>query len=46
LHQSFVPGRTPDITDWGIDTLGAAAGALAMAFGGRKLRPVRRNEEA
>lgn len=27
FHQSFVPGRTPDVVDWGVDTLGAASGA-------------------
>ena len=27
-HQSFVPGRTPDVWDWAIDTAGATAGAL------------------
>ncbi len=30
LHQAFVPGRTPDPLDWGMDTLGAAAGAASM----------------
>ena len=32
FHQAFVPMRTPDVTDWGVDTLGAFAGALAMAL--------------
>jgi len=27
IHQSFVPNRTPDIADWGFDTIGAAIGA-------------------
>jgi len=31
FHQSFVPGRTPDVADWGMDTLGALAGALLTA---------------
>lgn len=31
LHQSFVPGRTPDVFDWGVDTLGTAAGAILTA---------------
>lgn len=39
LHQSFVPMRTPDVADWGVDTLGAFAGAalsnLAVARHGR-----------
>jgi VanZ family protein len=30
IHQAFVPGRIPDVADWGFDTLGALAGALAM----------------
>lgn len=29
VHQSFVPGRTPDLLDWVADTLGAIAGVLA-----------------
>jgi VanZ family protein len=29
VHQSFVPGRTPDPADWVADTLGAIAGVLA-----------------
>jgi len=28
VHQHFVPGRTPDVVDWGVDTIGALAGAL------------------
>jgi VanZ family protein len=31
FHQHFVVMRTPDVTDWGLDTLGAACGALAVA---------------
>lgn len=30
FHQSFVPGRMPDVVDWGVDTLGACVGATAM----------------
>lgn len=30
LHQAFVPGRVPDVVDWGVDTLGALAGALVV----------------
>ena len=30
IHQSFVPGRTPDPLDWVADTLGAIAGVLAV----------------
>jgi len=31
LHQAFVPMRVPDLIDWVVDTLGAAAGATAAA---------------
>ncbi len=42
VHQAFVPGRTPDIADWGIDTIGAAAGAsLAVLLGRWRLRLTR-----
>ena len=37
LHQSFVPGRTPAVTDVLIDTTGGAAAQLAAAlFAGRR----------
>lgn len=29
VHQSFVPGRSPDLLDWVADTLGAIGGVLA-----------------
>jgi len=29
-HQHFVVMRTPDVTDWGLDTIGALLGALAL----------------
>jgi len=29
VHQSFVPGRTPDLLDWVADTLGVIAVVLA-----------------
>ncbi len=29
-HQSFVPGRTSEIADWGVDCLGGVLGTLAM----------------
>lgn len=35
LHQAFVPGRTPSVFDWFIDTVGALAGvswALAVEY--------------
>ena len=30
FHQAFVPGRVPDVADWGMDTIGALAGAVFM----------------
>lgn len=32
FHQHFVVMRTPDVTDWGLDTIGAFAGALVAAW--------------
>lgn len=32
IHQYFVPGRTPDVADWGVDTLGALAGAALIVW--------------
>jgi len=29
FHQSFVPGRTPDVMDWLVDTAGATLAVLA-----------------
>ena len=37
-HQSFVPMRTPDVADWGVDTLGAFVGALAAMSLARVVR--------
>ena len=34
-HQSFVPGRNPDVVDWALDTLGAILAVLALALGAR-----------
>ena len=31
-HQSFVPGRMPDVADWAVDTAGAIAGASLAAW--------------
>ena len=41
FHQSFVPGRTPDVNDWLVDIAGAvvaivAARALAAAIAARR----------
>ena len=32
FHQHFVIMRTPDVTDWGVDTIGAFAGAVAVVL--------------
>ena len=43
FHQSFVPSRSPDIADWGVDTIGAAFGAAAallIARGVARRRPL------
>jgi VanZ family protein len=36
-HQSFVPGRTPDVLDIAADAVGAFGGALCMLVLGRML---------
>ncbi|WP_067620118.1 VanZ family protein [Dissulfuribacter thermophilus] len=33
FHQYFVPGRTPDPSDWIADTVGVLAGAIVITFG-------------
>jgi len=38
FHQAFVPGRVPDVVDWGIDTLGSLAGALTTHAALRRRR--------
>lgn len=37
IHQHFVVMRTPDVTDWGLDTIGALLGAMT-AYGLGRLR--------
>jgi hypothetical protein len=32
VHQAFVPGRTPDVLDWAMDTVGAIAGVAGVAL--------------
>lgn len=39
LHQALVPGRFPDPADWIVDTLGAAAGALASRLSAASRTP-------
>ena len=43
VHQSFVPGRSPDPLDWVADTLGTIAGVLALSryFSRRRARTER-----
>ena len=31
FHQSFVPGRTPDVLDWAADSTGALLAAVLLA---------------
>ena len=31
-HQSFIPGRFPDVRDWIADSVGGAAGAALFTF--------------
>ena len=38
FHQSFVPGRVPDVHDWLLDTLGAASIAVAWLISRRAAR--------
>lgn len=32
FHQSFVPGRMPDVMDWAVDTLGALTAVSSIAL--------------
>ncbi len=32
FHQSFVPGRSPDLADWTADTIGGLFGATIIMF--------------
>lgn len=32
FHQSFVPGRTPDVADWLVDTGAAAAAVISVTM--------------
>jgi VanZ family protein len=47
LHQSFVPGRSPEIGDWVADTLGALIAVLLVAWlvrHHRALKPATENK--
>ena len=41
IHQHFVVLRTPDVTDWGLDTIGAFFGAWAACAMARLRRKKR-----
>lgn len=32
FHQSYVPGRSPSVSDWIVDTIGAAAAVLVLSW--------------
>lgn len=36
VHQSFVPGRSPDVADWAADAVGVLLGTLAHTRGFRR----------
>jgi VanZ family protein len=42
FHQSFVPGRTPDVVDWLADTSGALLAVLLIAHFSRSFNRSRR----
>lgn len=47
LHQSFVPGRSPEVGDWLADTLGALVAVLLLAWlvkNRRRLKPAAENK--
>jgi hypothetical protein len=42
FHQHFVAMRTPDVVDWGVDTIGATLGALLALAASRAIAARRR----
>jgi len=44
FHQSFVPGRSPDVLDWLADTSGALTATLLLAWLSRRL--LRKNTQS
>lgn len=42
IHQAFVPGRVPDVADWGVDTAGAALAVLALGLTSARKRKAAR----
>lgn len=45
IHQSFVPGRTPMITDIMIDTMGVILGILLIILGKKIIKKYRKNKQ-
>lgn len=43
-HQSFVPGRQPDVVDLAVDAAGAACGLAAAEWAARRWGPPREGE--
>lgn len=41
IHQLFVPGRAGMVTDWMIDSVGAAVGIILVLLAGRVLKAVK-----
>jgi len=37
FHQSFVPGRSPTVSDWCTDTIGAAFGIAIVLWAARRI---------
>lgn len=45
IHQSFVPGRSPMITDIVIDTMGVILGILLIILGKKIIKKYRENKQ-
>lgn len=45
IHQSFVPGRSPMITDVVIDTMGVILGILLIILGKKIIKKYRKNKQ-
>lgn len=45
IHQSFVPGRSPMITDVVIDTMGVILGILLIILGKKIIKKYRENKQ-
>lgn len=44
FHQSFVPGRSPNVIDWVADAAGAAVAISAVVLGARLVRRAKGRE--